>query len=372
MMSPVYAFGQFGPEIQSTFRVDMPSPTATSMAKFEAFPVDHYTGLPSVSIPLVTLESRHMRVPVALNYHGGIKVQDRASWVGLGWSLQAGGVITRVARGWPDDEPFGFLSNADYVQNNIFSLSSEFLTDIADGMKNAEPDLYTITGPGLSGQFIFYDEDKVIFLSHQNVDIQVQKDHQETITGFIVTGEDGIEYVYDSIENTSSYETSSGTDIPPGKSLLYTSSWYLSSMSYPSGDDQITFHYQNSIESGNTSTRSHSFWKRINMPGYQCSSTGVDAEGWKTTISDTPPVYLESIVVNDSLRVVEFDLASRTDLSAESRLQWITVREKGVRKQAFELKETYSSGTYPRMLLDSLIIQGISSSDKLPGYGFTY
>jgi hypothetical protein len=50
-MFPATVFGQFGPEISSTMRMEMPSPTAASIAKFDAFPVDHYTGLPSLSVP---------------------------------------------------------------------------------------------------------------------------------------------------------------------------------------------------------------------------------------------------------------------------------------------------------------------------------
>jgi hypothetical protein len=323
----------------------------------------------------MTVESRHMRVPVSLSYHGGIKAQDRASWIGLGWSLQAGGVITRVARGWPDDEPLGFLDNVDYVNANIWTLPGSFLRAIAEDEKNAEPDIYTISTPTVNGRFIFYSEDQVHMLPKQNVKITVQKDQQGFITGFTVTDESGIVYVFDQTETTSSMEQSSSSDFPPGKQFIYNSSWYLSSMSYPSGDDVIEFDYQNSVGSGSTTTRSNSYWKRINMPGYQCSSTGVETEGWKTTIVDTAPLYLHKIRVKNGQnteRMVEFFINSRTDLSSESRLDSLVYSHGSERKRAFVFTQENSGGSYPRMMLTGVQEEGNTSSDVLAPYSFTY
>ncbi len=42
-------------------------------------------------------QRRPLSVPIALNYHaGGLKVGETSSWVGLGWSLQAGGKLRGV------------------------------------------------------------------------------------------------------------------------------------------------------------------------------------------------------------------------------------------------------------------------------------
>jgi len=83
------------------------SPNAAAFAKYGQIPVSHYTGVPNISIPLHTIKSGEIELPLTLSYHaGGIQVSQEASWVGLGWSLSQGGMITRVIRG-QNDLPYG-------------------------------------------------------------------------------------------------------------------------------------------------------------------------------------------------------------------------------------------------------------------------
>lgn len=88
-------------------RIIPPSPTAAALAKYGDIPVSYYTGIPQVSIPVYTIRNRDITVPITLSYHaGGVRVEEEAGWVGLGWSLQAGGAITRTVKG-SDDIPHG-------------------------------------------------------------------------------------------------------------------------------------------------------------------------------------------------------------------------------------------------------------------------
>jgi hypothetical protein len=91
-----------------------PSPNAASLGKYGEIPVDKSTGIPNISIFLLDLSEGGIDVSVSLSYHAGrVRVQDESSWVGLGWSLNAGGVITRTMRGLPDEYSKGFLENAE-------------------------------------------------------------------------------------------------------------------------------------------------------------------------------------------------------------------------------------------------------------------
>lgn len=81
-----------------------PPPNAAAIAKAALFNLNKNTGAPSINIPLYTLTERKLSVPVSISYNSnGIKVDEIASRVGMGWSLNAGGVITRTVRGKQDE-----------------------------------------------------------------------------------------------------------------------------------------------------------------------------------------------------------------------------------------------------------------------------
>ena len=61
--------------------------------------VDLFTGDFQYNIPLLDVEG----YPVNLSYSAGIGMEDQASCVGLGWTLNAAGIINRTVRGLPDD-----------------------------------------------------------------------------------------------------------------------------------------------------------------------------------------------------------------------------------------------------------------------------
>lgn len=60
--------------------------------------VDMFTGDFVYNIPLLDVEG----YPVNISYHGGVDMEQEASWVGLGWNINPG-VINRTVRGMPDD-----------------------------------------------------------------------------------------------------------------------------------------------------------------------------------------------------------------------------------------------------------------------------
>jgi hypothetical protein len=81
-------------------------PNAPEAMSFE--PVDAtdmvnlVTGDFSYVLPLLNVPSPEGGYPIALSYHAGIAMDQEASWVGLGWSLNPGS-LTRSINGVPDD-----------------------------------------------------------------------------------------------------------------------------------------------------------------------------------------------------------------------------------------------------------------------------
>lgn len=68
-----------------------PSPEVSSLLRNVMCPVDLYTGVLDVVLPLYSLACRDIQVPIMMNYRtSGIKVHDLPTWVGLGWNLSAG------------------------------------------------------------------------------------------------------------------------------------------------------------------------------------------------------------------------------------------------------------------------------------------
>ncbi|HEX7870761.1 MAG TPA: hypothetical protein VF455_11680, partial [Chryseobacterium sp.] len=83
-----------------------PSPSVSSLMKFEEIPVNNYTGIPDISLPLINVptSSKDFNIDISLKYHASsTAVSEIASDVGLGWNLFAGGTISRTIRGLADE-----------------------------------------------------------------------------------------------------------------------------------------------------------------------------------------------------------------------------------------------------------------------------
>ena len=136
-----------------------PSPEAYSMMQYEEIPVSLYTGIPDISVPLYNIRSNDWTLPIALSYHAsGIKISQEASWVGLGWNLQAGGMISRSIRGKDDLNQFLTDTNpvpdADNIPNIFLSfhaINGNIL--IPEMNKDVEPDVFFYNFAGYSGKF---------------------------------------------------------------------------------------------------------------------------------------------------------------------------------------------------------------------------
>jgi len=145
-----------------------PSPSATAFNQFIDTPVGHYTGIPNIGVPIYTLQLPQFSLPISLNYHaGGLKVGDHSTWVGAGWSLNAGGAINRTVRGLPDEysgpvrtgeceeHSFGYLRlDTKYFDEGLTGVSERYLlnTPYITGKSPAD---FKGTCP-ISGCFLYF------------------------------------------------------------------------------------------------------------------------------------------------------------------------------------------------------------------------
>jgi hypothetical protein len=80
-----------------------PSPKATMMNRFGNYPVSLYTGLVDITIPIHTINTSDITVPIEFKYHAsGLKYDDIPMELGYGWTLIAGGTVSYSVRGTPE------------------------------------------------------------------------------------------------------------------------------------------------------------------------------------------------------------------------------------------------------------------------------
>lgn len=128
ILFPVTAFALTGGPTQPEVTGFTPI-TATDM-------VNTFTGDMSYNLPLLDIEG----YPINLAYQSGISMDQEASWVGLGWSLNPG-VINRNLRGIPDDFGGGSGSNQD-VYEKILTNKNNLTVSLSTGIDfrlGAEP-----------------------------------------------------------------------------------------------------------------------------------------------------------------------------------------------------------------------------------------
>lgn len=79
------------------------SPNVASMGEFGNFPIGYHTGTPVIEFPFYEIDLDGLIIPIKLKYNSsGIRVDQESGWVGLGWSLETGGCITKEVRCFND------------------------------------------------------------------------------------------------------------------------------------------------------------------------------------------------------------------------------------------------------------------------------
>ena len=237
-----------------------PSPEAASLGRYAASPIGFYAGTPQISVPLVDLSTGPLNLPLSLSYNAsGNRVEDMASWVGLGWSLSAGGVITRAVRGGADDQPStnGFTNYFDvsttyaYVQLDTASTNylhqgapTQLLVEAARGCADVQPDIFYFNFNGYTGQFLFNWQHQLVVSSNRNVRIAPTWTNGR-ILSWRVTTEDGTQYVFAAAEYTTTRpKTFNVANCTPATGNKFISSWYLSSVTDVNQEHRLNFSYE--------------------------------------------------------------------------------------------------------------------------------
>jgi hypothetical protein len=295
--------GDDDPEMLQSMRIKVPgSPDAARLGTYGEFQMTQSTGIPSVNMPIVSIEAGGITIPVSLNYSSsGLKVDELPSWVGMGWSLTAGGVITRTVKGQCDDMVDGFFTYRKAVpdagiythkldpqeaESVRFATYSE-IQDIYEGRYDYEPDLFSFNFGDRSGSFILGHEgagtttQKVLahVLDYKGLKIEPKLETDNTIALYPVirewniTDENGLVYKFRDIETTVIRIGTESRD-------KYISSWYLTSIYNPLTETTANFTYATGPYQYNYEENYDNSWKYTRAEG---ENVWYETEGVQTT-----------------------------------------------------------------------------------------
>ncbi|MEQ9264007.1 MAG: DUF6443 domain-containing protein [Balneolaceae bacterium] len=386
ILVPITAFAQLGDEFAHTGVKTFPSPTAASIAKVQEMSIDQFNGANSVSLPLYEFSYYGLSVPVSLHYNSsGLRVQERASWVGLGWSLKAGGVITRVVRHLPDDSFEGFeehentILNFDPDETNPDSSDKATYDDIVDGDIDSEPDKFIISLPGYSGEMFFMDGHYEL-RSEKKIKIEPIRQGgglptANTIISWVLTDESGIKYTFAQKEyTTTSVSTIVNSSVSSGSLNSVISSWYLTKIEHPQHAEYIILEYDEGTSPGYGSVQKTFTQGRQIITDLDLRCVGEDNDIESQNVIDNDAVYLKKIKLSSNNNYyVEFWTQSRTDLSTERRLHYMDIREGSGALINIDFNYDYFTNPdgHKRLKLEDIDITS-SVSGQNPLYTFEY
>lgn len=367
----------------------LPSPSSQGIIGSQNSNGGLFSGSTSIGIPLFSAVANNgAGVPVSISYGtSGIKVGQVATPVGLGWNLNAGGTITRIIRGIPD-EYAGMV-------NDPASLDYTKLDEVMKGIADSEKDLFYVSFPGGGGRFIFEGDFNDYFtetvwchptasdlqacqtacngdgnciadcqnynMSRLDCETTVTWDHFQTLPysdidikyhfdGYTdgyweITDMRGVKYTFSSTETTVSNSTEpDGSIYDPNDAYDYVSSWHLTSIVYPDlpVNEGITFSY---------STPVNLTQERENRKTFATAPLG----GGTLTVENTEIVrsktetgvrYLEGI--HFSKGDISFTYTNeRDDLPGAKRLTSVALKDKqGNTVSTYSFVQNYFSARY--------------------------
>lgn len=352
---------------RDTYQVVIPyyqykSPEAAAFRKYGEYAVNEYTGNPNISIPIYTLSYKDIEIPIILSYDAsGIKVDQEASWVGLGWNLMVGGCINYVTAGDVDPrtlntnasdwEQFASQGNGDIntftsnlvIENNGQTsqnypirddlthgygetdyFSANFLGQTLLFMYDRSTNQYRIIG---NGSDVYKIED-TNHCSYANIDNAEWK----------ITDGNGTQYFF------MQGEVTNGTSFQS----IYTSAWYLHQIITPEGS-RVNFSYTSDIY--DIPCRARMYEQNDFVTSYEIISFGQNGDmvsypghGYNSSLTTSTYYmharYLSSITT--SSETITFTLGSRTDLTNARKLDKITIHSNISNQTVKEYQFNYS------------------------------
>lgn len=351
-----------------------PSPNSASIAQYSETPVNMYTGIPAINIPLGVASGNKIAAPINLSYLAvGRKVDEVAPWVGLGWTLNAGGVITRVVRGRPDEITDAFLDVGANVPNALSMTNTDSLYDMAANFMDMVPDLFYFNAGGASGKFVFGNDGQPLLVPRSEVRIEADIYGVGNTNSFTLTLADGTIYEF----GGDGYTDETVANFPGSVATTYSSSWYLKNIISADRTDTISFSYYPSYSLTCPTQSGKTMKYYYNVPVDARFTEGSITESIYSRINEVNVLDLKTIEFTNGK--IEFSrLFGRLDVSS-SQLDYIRFYSKDPIDGSFSETNNYhfvysyfqdALGNAKRLRLDE--IQMTAGAISPPSYTFDY
>lgn len=348
-------------------QLQIKTPESYAFEKYGNVPVNLYTGMIDLKIPLFNIDiDGENSINMLLSYDSsGFIPRKKSDLAGVGWSLIGGGRITRSVNRMPDDymgvpqssggNPFdtganlhGFLTgvrlNSSTTNSQVYNLESGIggisgldwrLGNAANGYEG-EPDSFNFSILGLSGKFMIGNDGKVIVESNDpnlTVDISGLKTYAPSyeckLSPSQIVIKDGQGNTYYFGGDFSKYEVSYPSNSANGPdhdetSRFYTvNAWSISQIIFQNGKT-VTFNYvQDNLIDGfctyaiaNTLTNNSkivsldAFFQDGSRSGYTKNCPGGFAGCWTNYGSSPTSIESHILIKKSLLESVTFDSRS--------------------------------------------------------------
>lgn len=353
------------------------TPQAASLARYAEYPVSLTTGIPDITIPLYEIRMGDFSLPISISYHAsGARPDEVPSCVGLGWTLNAGGAISRTILGGPDME-VDDMGSGDYSYYRMSRIDS-LIQDVKDRKDygtlqhltdprhylDSESDRYCFNAGGNVGVFRYsYKDKKFICLDRSSCKIESSRSGEDS--SFEMYCPDNTIYYFTVHEKTGSDYIEEG---PP-----FTTAWYVSQIYTPYGTVKFKYIDDNKFYVRHTSE----YFRSGYYPRHEEIIHSVSAflyhefeiNNYKST---TNMYYWQKLVssIEWNGNTVEFEYAPGNDDDLNMRLVKMTVRSSDktiVKTVTFDNGVSWRAGAEK----GRRVLTGLNDSSE-GIYGFTY
>lgn len=265
--------------------IDIQTPNAHSITKIAELPIDYYNGTVTTTIPVFNDFENDIPINLSLIYNSsGLKVEEIPGWVGLDWTLNVGGIITRSIVGFADESDIGILtgdiglklrehtdalldlrtqleaSNLTQSQKDALNAQAfphiKYLKEGNEGQYDIGHDVFAITLPEGSATFFFnpsYNNERQVVtpanvLYKEDVNWKIEYSIGDIVSGglsvndvivkFVVTTSTNTRYHFEQYQVTKTFNSKKPNQNP------YTNAWYLTKVESGSSDAFVEYKYK--------------------------------------------------------------------------------------------------------------------------------